>query len=533
MHPVRIFAIRLLAGVTLAVTLTAAAPPPDAPMVRLDNGQVKGVRSGAVVAFLGVPYAQPPVDGLRWRDPQPVRHWNGIRNATQKSAACYQSPSRLFGPYTDEFLNQAPVSEDCLYLNVWTPGADTKGRPVLVYIHGGGFGSGSASMPIYDGAKLAGRGVVVISINYRLGVFGFMAHPELTRESGHGTSGNYGLLDMIAALKWVRSNVARLGGNPDDVTISGESAGAAAVNDLIVAPAAKGLFQRAVAVSGSGMGVNMRTLEKAEGYGVELAQRVGAGSIADLRKLSPAQLQEASYVPPPKSGKNASMPEIRFAPNDDGVVVKGDPGAGSTPIVSNVPLMTGFNADEGTVFGVPKSPADFEEFVKNRYGDFADRFLALYPHSTTSEIDHSIKEISRDRYMANLLVWARERVRSSGQAVYPYLYDHPYPAATGGAAFGAFHTASVPYLFGNLGMGPRKFTDKDVTVSRQLQDYLIAFMQHGSPATPSSPWARFSPDDSLVMGLGDTLGPRPALSSPQRETTFQAYLEAGGKLSLF
>ncbi|WP_261936952.1 carboxylesterase family protein [Sphingomonas bisphenolicum] len=210
-----------------------------------------------------------------------------------------------------------------------------------------------------------------------------------------------------------------------------------------------------------------------------------------------------------------------------------DPGIGSAPIMSNVPLMTGFNADEGTVFGVPKSPAAFEEYVKSRYGDFADRFLVLYPHSTNTEIDLSVKEISRDRYMANLLVWTRDRVGSSGQPVYPYLYDHPYPAAIGGTAFGAFHTASIPYLFGNLGMGPRTFTGKDATVSLQLQDHLIAFMKNGSPATGTSSWARLTADGSLVMGLGDTLGPRPAVSSPARLATFQAYLKAGGKLSLF
>lgn len=527
--------MKVVSVLTIAAALVAAAPTPapNPAVVRLGSGSIEGIKQGKVSAFLGIPFAKPPVGPLRWRAPQPVVRWQGVRPAKAPAAACYQSPPRAFGPYTEEFLTHGPVSEDCLYLNVWTPAPGTARRPVFVYIHGGGFGSGSGSMPIYDGAKLAAGNAVVVTINYRLGVFGFMAHPELTRESGHSTSGNYGLLDMIAALQWVRANIAKFGGDPNNVTIGGESAGAAAVNDLIVSPQAKGLFQRAMAISGSGLGLRMPTLAKAETYGVDLAARVGAPSIAALRQLSAEALQEASAVAPPTGGKHPTVPDIRFAPNNDGVVVLRDPDAGRGAIVSNVPLLTGFNADEGTAFGVPTTPAEFEEMVRNRYDTFADQFLALYPHATPAEVATSAVAIARDRYMANLIVWAHERIAASGEPVYGYLYDHPYPPAAGGPAFGAFHTASIPYLFGNLGLGPRRFDTTDRAISDLWQAHLLAFMRSGDPSTTGAPWPRISPDGADVMAIGDGSGPRPAVSSAERFQAFRAYLAAGGKLSLF
>lgn len=516
------------------VAMLLAAAPSVSPVVNFTQGAAEGIRQDGNVAFLGIPYAAPPIGAMRWRAPAPAQRWSGIKSAKAFGAACYQSPARLFGPYTEEFLNQAPVSEDCLTLNVWSPRVDAMKRPVLVFIHGGGFGSGAAAIPLYDGAALARRGVVVVTINYRLGVFGFLAHPDLTRESGTNSSGNYGVLDMTAALRWVHDNIARVGGDPANVTIAGESAGAAAVNDLLLAPGAKGLFQKAFAMSGSGMGVDAMPLRKAEGYGLDFLAMVNAPSLSALRAMSPAALQQAADVPPPSTGKRPTMPEIRFAPNNDGVVVRGNIAAGQGPILSNVPLLTGFNADEGTAFGVPETAADFVDMVRDRYGDHAERLLAIYPHGTPAEIRVSVEALARDRYMTSLVVWTRDRVRSTGERVYLYSYDHPYPPAPGGSGFGAFHTASVPYLFGNLRYGGRTFGKVDEQVSRRLQDHVIAFMQRGNPSTRQTRWPTFTANGQKVMAIsGAGVVERAAVSSPDRFDAIAAYRKAGGKLSLF
>lgn len=515
-----------------AVAKAPAAVP--APVVVLKDGAVRGLRQQGDVALLGIPYAAPPVGARRWTAPAPVVPWRGVRPATHFGAACMQGPARAFGPYTAEFLNQAPVSEDCLTLNVWTPRVDAARRPVLVFIHGGGFGSGSTAIPLYDGAALARRGVVVVTLNYRLGLFGFLAHPELTRESGRGTSGNYGVLDMIAALRWVQANIARLGGDPHNVTIAGESAGAAAVNDLLLAPAAHGLFDKAIAMSGSGMGVDVKPLATVEAYGRDFAARAGADDIAALRAMDARQLEQLADVPPPTTGKRPTAPEIRFAPNDDGVVIAGNSALGGQAVANPVPLMTGFNADEGTALGMPENAADFVDMVRGRYGASAADLLALYPHATDVDARRSAIAIARDRYMASLLAWTHERVGGQGERVFLYLYDHPYPAAAGGPAFGAFHTAAVPYLFGNLGLGPRRFGPEDAAMAQRLQDHVLAFMHSGDPSTPGAPWRVATVEGTTVLSLAaDSAQPVPAVSSPERLAALLAFRRAGGLLSLF
>jgi para-nitrobenzyl esterase len=482
-----------------------------------------------VAAFLGVPYAKPPVGTLRWRDPEPAIPWSGTRDATRFSAACYQAPSLPWGPFTTEFLNQSPLSEDCLYLNIWAPKSHTTPLPVVVFIHGGGFGSGSSSVPIYDGQVLAGRGVVVVTINYRLGVFGFLAHPALSRESHEGSSGEYGLLDMVAALKWVRNNIGAFSGDPADVTIGGQSAGAAAVNDLLVSPVARGLFSRAVAQSGSGMGVGMLTIAQAEHIGTLLAEKLGVATIEQLRALSAESLMKATVVHAPSSNRKGP-PGIVFAPNLDGKVLPVDPEQPLAKPESDVPLLTGFDTDEGEIMGrQPTTPADFEAAVRARYGDFATRLLQAYPHGNVEQATDSAILIARDRYMAGLLLWSQARTASSGEPIYGYPYDHPYPGPDP-ARFGAFHTAEVPYVFGALHQEGRSFTQQDHGVSQHMQDYWVAFFRSGTPA-PS--WPLISGHSTQVMKLGSRFVPVAAVSSPERLSIFRDYHDHGGKLSLF
>lgn len=494
-------------------------------LVSTSGGDVRGTVKGGAEAFLGIPYAAPPVGPLRWREPQGAAAWQGVREASAFGPVCQQGVPAPWGPYTAEFLAAPPMSEDCLTLNVWKPKGAVKKLPVLVFIHGGGFGGGAGSLPIYDGAKLAARGAVVVTINYRVGVFGFMAHPQLTAESPLGSSGNYGLLDQIAALKWVRANAAAFGGDAGNVTVSGESAGAASVADLMVSPMAAGLFDKAIAFSGASMAVEVPPLAKAEAVGSDLAAKLGKAAIADMRSVPAEALVEATrYVP----GATSGPPPLRFVPNVDGRVVPFDPVRASGPVVSPVPLITGYNSAEMIDMAV-RTPAQFEAAVRARYGDFAERLLALYPHATEAEAMASNTLIARDRYMAGLLLWSKERTRSAQQPVYAYLYDHAYPVVKGGQSWGAFHSSQLPYVFGNIGIGDRAWTAADGRVVRQWQDRLLAFMRTGRPGAG---WTAVGRASATVMRLGNSEAMRPAVSSPERFEAFKAYAESGGKLGL-
>ncbi len=522
--------MRFVPHLILPVLLTAFATPvaaSAAPVVRIEQGLVRGVANPEARAFLGLPYAAPPVGLRRWKEPAAPASWQGIRDAGHFGPACYQAEAKPFGPYSAEFMAPGPFSEDCLYLNVWTPKRDARGKwPVLVFIHGGAFLGGASSVAAYDGARLAGRGAVVVTINYRANVFGFLAHPGLTAESPLGTSGNYGLLDQIAALQWVKTNIARFGGDPMNVTLSGESAGAASVNDLMVSPLAKGLFQKAISFSGASMAVEMPTRTDGEATGLALAGRLGASTIGDLRAKPAADVLAAMNPPSDRPGP----PVLRYVPHRDGVVVPGDPTDPATPVASLVPIMTGFNAAEMIDPSV-RTPADLERSLKTRYGSFADLLLALYPHATDAEAQASNALIARDRYMSGLILWAR--ARAAGQPVYPYLYDHPYPPLPGGPAYGAFHSSQLPLLFGNLGLGGRSFGAVDAAVSRLIQDDILAFMRTGVPGRPGGAWRAATPQSSEVSPLGATsTSPVSAVSSAARFEAFRAYAASGGALGL-
>lgn len=514
----------MFARLALALALSAAPLTASAQStVSTTFGDLRGKAQDGAEAFLGIPYAAPPVGANRWREPQPVAPWQGVRDASRYGPACQQGVPAPWGPYTEEFLAAGPMSEDCLTLNVWKPRGSEQRLPVLVFIHGGGFGGGSGTMPIYAGARLAAQGAVVVTLNYRVGVFGFLAHPALTAESPMGTSGNYGLLDQIAALHWIKANAARFGGDPANVTISGESAGAASVADLMISPLAQGLFAKAVAFSGASMAIDVPLLATNERIGTDLAAKLGTATLADLRAVAPEKLIEATcYVP------GSGPPRLLFVPNVDGKVVPFDPARASGPVVSAVPLVTGFNGAE-MIDPAVDTPAKLEATLRARYGALADRLLALYPHATDSEAAAANALIARDRYMAGLILWSQDRTRSARQAVFAYFYDHAYPPAKGGAAWGAFHTSQLPYVFGTLGMGPRTFTAADTAISRQWQRRLLAFLRSGKPGPG---WAAVTRSSTAVMGLGDKEGMRPAVSTPARLEAFKAHAESGGKLGL-
>ncbi|MFM6933643.1 MAG: carboxylesterase/lipase family protein [Novosphingobium sp.] len=512
---------------TCAAVLTASPALAD-PVVSTASGTLRGTVEGKAEAFLGVPYAAPPVGEGRWRDPQPVASWAGERDASRYGPSCFQGLADTWGPYTQEFIARAPIIEDCLTLNVWKPAGAAKGLPVLVFIHGGAFQGGGGSLPIYNGSRLAARGSVVVTINYRVGVLGFLAHPGLSAESAHKSSGNFGLLDQMAALRWVQQNVARFGGDPANVTVSGESAGAASVNDLIVSPLAKGLFAKAVSFSGPSMGVDLTSLKAGEANGKALGDRLGASTVSALRAVPADKLIEAAKLTPVEG---SGPPPLVYRPHLDGYVLPRDPADPKAPVISKVPLLGGYNAAEMIDLSV-RTPADFEKAVRRRYGASADRLQALYPHATGEEAAASNLLISRDRYLTGLILWSQARTRASGQPIRAYLYDHPYPPARGGVAWGAFHSSGLPYVFGQLGHGDRTFTPADEAVSRQWQNRLLAFMRSGNPSTKGSIWPRITPASASVMVIGDKPGMRPAVSSPARFEAFRAYAAAGGSLGL-
>jgi para-nitrobenzyl esterase len=509
------FAALLAAG---ALTGAGAEAPP-APVVHVAGGALQGARQGGADAYLGIPFAAQPVGERRWHAPEPAKAWSGVRDATHFGASCWQAVSaKGFGPWTHEYVVDGPVSEDCLYLNVWTPARSGAGRPVLVWFHGGGFSQGSGSVPIYDGAHLAAQGVVVVTVNYRLGVLGFFAHPELTREAAGGATGNYGLMDMIAALKWVRANAAAFGGDPGAVTIAGQSAGGMAVHDLIVSPLAKGLFQRAVIESGlPGVAPNP-PLADAEAAGVAFAKAHGAADLAALRAMSPAQLSQ---------GARGS-----FAPMRDGVLLPAD----DLKPASDTPVLVGVNADEGSAMSASygtTDPVRFAALLHDSYGAMQDRFAGFYPAATDTERAAASRRLLTDKSLAALYAWGRTRLGETRSPVYAYLWSHPEPGPEA-ARWRAFHSSEIPYAFRTLDASPeRGFTAADQRLSLEVSDYWLDFIRTGDPNGAGLPhWPRLSAVQPRIMALDVDPHARPLLPKDQLQAV-DAFVASGGKPRMF
>lgn len=519
-RPVCAALIAGLAGLLIAGWSSAAELPR---VVRVSTGRLAGITQGGVSAFLGIPYAAPPVGSNRWRSPQPPVSWSGIRPADHFAASCWQTVAPAgFGPWTHEYVVQDRVSEDCLYLNVWTPARRSARLPVLFWIYGGGFTQGSGSVPIYNGSALASRGIVVVTVNYRLGVLGFLALPALTREARGAPPGNYGLQDLIAALKWLRRNASAFGGDPAKITIAGQSAGAIAVHDLIASPLASGLFARAIAESGLPSLAPTPSLAQAERAGEAFARSRGATSLAQLRALTPEQLaaEPASSAP-------------RFSPIVDGVLLPHSPEiARIAGPLNDTPILVGMNADEDSAFMAPHgaaSPTALEALLRRTYGALAPEFEKLYPTNTAGERAAAAREIPRDRGLASLYEWARERLSESHRPVYGYLYDHTEPGPQS-ARYRAFHSSEVPYVFGTLDAAPeRPFTDRDRTISRELSTYWVNFIETGDPNVAGLPyWPRMRLPIPQLMELGDAMRPRPILPAKKLRAV-KEFLAKGGK----
>jgi para-nitrobenzyl esterase len=506
-------------------SLNAAISQP----VKVDGGLVSGVsdKDPSIVAFKGIPFAAPPVGDLRWRAPKPALPWDGVRRADKFSASCIQKVVEERKPWTHEFMTHGDISEDCLYLNVWT-GAKSSGerRPVYVYLYGGGFSEGSGAVPVYDGAGLAMKGLVVVTINYRVGVLGFLAYPELSRESDHRASGNYGLLDQIAALDWVHENISGFGGDPSRVTIAGQSAGGISVHDLTASPLAKGLFQRAIVESGGsnidrvGITLSARSLAEAEADGMKFADSKGAKSLNDLRAMSWQKLIEAA------PGRTAAPPGLRFAPIVDGYSLP-------APVreifaqgkQNDVVTLTGANQDELDLHKAPVTAELFRTEAQQRFGAGADEFLKLYPATTDEEADLAWKQSARDQALVSMYLWARERAKTAKTKVYEYLWDHAIPGPDA-QRFGAFHTSEVPYVMNTLYMSDRPFADADRRIAGMMSSYWANFAATGNPNGKNLPPWQAIGNKTEILEVGDKTAPISVAGSPAKFRFFEKYLLA-------
>jgi para-nitrobenzyl esterase len=493
----------LLATPATAQVITATAQVIDAPA-----GQVSGTTDGDIRVFRGIPYALPPVGPRRWQAPAPMPRWQDVRRATDYGPACIQPVVK--GPSVYAAPAPLPTSEDCLSLNVWSPKTARK-APVMVWIHGGALLTGSSREELYDARRLATRGVVVVSINYRVGALGFMAHPALSAEN-NGLSGNYGLLDQMAALRWIKANVASFGGDPANVTIAGESAGALSVAYLMTAPPARGLFHKAIAQSAytittPALKTSVYGLPSGEAMGVAVAAALKAPDLATLRAMDAQKLTEgaaAAGFQPWGLIDGVTLPEQLVDAFDAGRQAR-------------VPVLAGFNQGEIRSLRIlaPPAPADaatYEAAIRARYGDLSAAFLQLYPAASYRE---SILATTRDA----LYGWTSERLArrqaERGQPSYLYLFDHGYPAMDE-AGLHAFHASELPYMFGTLSRtGPYwpriPATSRETALSNAMIDYWTSFAATGVPKAKGAPaWPAFR-DARTVMHFADTPRAAPKL----------------------
>ena len=489
MHPRRrmdrtaIYALAIVLTAAAAGDVAAAQKPPQVRPVQIENGKLLGVLTAdqKVIAYKGIPYAAPPVGDLRWRPPQPVGRWKHILFARDFGPHCIQS-----GSYPDMVFHDPGPSEDCLTLNVWAPVAATKHPtplPVMVWIYGGGDTTGGTSENRQTGEFLAHRGVIVVSMNYRLGVFGFMALPELTAESANNASGNYGLMDQTAAIAWVRRNIAAFGGDAANITIFGESAGSQSVSAQIASPIAKGLFSKAIGESGaifSSFSMTLPTRQQAEQADAAWAERAfGSSRLFYLRTLTADELLE-------KAMARATQPP-RFQPDIDGLFLPDSVAniyaAGQQ---AHIPVLGGWNANESRANGKPTA-ASFTAQAQQEFGADAPAFLAVYPAASDAEAQQSANDYAGDRFIAfSTWAWLEAQVRTGGAPVYRYFFALPSPGDRNhSVAQGAFHSNEIEYVFGTLDSHPEMaLRPEDRALSELMGQY---WTNSPRPATPTEP----------------------------------------------
>ena len=478
-------------------TISAQLPAP----VKVEQGLLQGTYEDGLSVYRGIPFAAPPVGDLRWRAPQPAAIWDGIRQADKFAPGPMQGGNPPSGK-----------SEDCLYLNVWTPAKTPSDKiPVLVWIYGGGFNAGASSERNYSGEKLAKKGVVLVSIAYRVGILGFLAHPELTAENPEHISGNYGLLDMIAGLKWIRKNIAAFGGDPDKVTIFGESAGGIAVSMLCASPLTKGLFNGAISQSGGSFGPprpttypgeNLKRLHDAETAGEVYAKSGGYTTIAELRKIDADKL-------PAVRGLAWPIIDGWVIPDDQyKLYEKGN--------FLDVPILVGYNSDEGASFGGSQTTEEYISGVKTRYGKFAEDLLKAYP-AGTGKLPKTARDLARDAAFGwHTWSWARLHAKMGKTKAYYYYFDqHPdYPEDSPRYGFGSPHGQDVVYVFEHLDAANPRTTKTDLEISDAMGTYWTNFAKYGDPNGKGIPqWPAFNDDNPVVMYFSQTphTGPVPGL----------------------
>jgi para-nitrobenzyl esterase len=507
-----------LAGAALACLVAAGStraqvleqPVPGDP-VTIESGRIAGtLLESGVRAYLGVPFAAPPLRERRWRAPDPVEKWSGVRYALRSAPECIQT---LRAHDINHYFGEEATSEDCLYLNVWAPASATpeSRKPVLVWIYGGGFTVGSASMANYGGEALAGKGVVYVAIAYRLGALGFMAHPELTAESRY--SGNWGFLDQIAALEWIRQNIAQFGGDPDNVTIMGQSAGSMSVSLLQASPLARGLFQRAVGMSGASFGNGdaggTTRLADAEQDGVQLQRVLEVANLAALRRLPADRILRAQLALP-----------VRYGPVIDGHFLSDSPAEiFARGEQSDVPIMIGFTRDES--FSELSRATTLEQYrsaAERIYGTRSRTLLELYPAADDASARRAAVDAARDSSVAlQMRQWARAQAVTGKQPAYAYFFSRVHPYASGVTfsdhdprTVGAYHTGDVPYWLEtldslNLLRKTRDWSDADRALSYAMSNALIAFASSGNPNQPGAPdWPRYESRRERILELGET-----------------------------
>lgn len=490
----------VLKGVALAALLAQPATAQDQPRARIAQGELAGFRDRGADVFLNIPFGAAPVGALRWKAPAPPPAWKGARDATKFGPACMQRDAQPAGPWSIEYFVAGPYSEDCLSLNVWTIAKPGAGQAVALFIPGGGFNQGGGGVPIYNGANMAKAGIVFVTMNYRQSMAGFLTHPALTAEAGH--SGNYGLTDVIAALTWIRENIAAFGGDPTKVTVMGQSAGAGAINALLRSPQAKGLFRAAILDSGVRVGPPLPTSAEREAASVEWAGTKGATSLTQLRAL-PAQAL---------AWTNGTA---RFGPTIDGFIVP------NGPVINDVPILTGWNKGEGAtlpgkLLSSPVPRAEFESWANNQMGADAKAFLALYSSGDDARtISHAA---GHEALMMGTASWAA--TRTARAPVYLFDFEHVMPGAEA-EGYGSYHTSELPYVFDTLHTLNRPWTDNDRKVSSILQTYWVNFIKTGDPNGGGLPrWAPFDRSRNDAMVLGRASGMRP-ITEPAKAALFR------------
>jgi para-nitrobenzyl esterase len=519
-----------LVGGVLAVVARPSAMIPD--QVRIDTGMLAGgvgATQPTVRVFKGIPYAAPPLSENRWRAPQPPAKWDGVRNADAFGAPC-ASGGPAFGGRGGGARGGAPGpapaaaappreparGEDCLYLNVWTSASSPNDkRPVMVWIYGGGFTGGSGGLAWYDGENLAAKGPVIVTINYRLGSLGFFAHPDLAKEAGHPGSGNYGMMDAIAALQWVKRNIAAFGGDPNKVTVAGESAGAIMVGALVGSPQAKGLFVRAIAESGGWMGLTMgrmRTSADAEATGVKAMQTLGVSTIAELRAKPVNELT----IP----GGAGLLIDGYLIPEDLSLTFQ----AGKQNAVD---VLTGSNKDEAN-FGVcpgaglagrggPATAATFRAGAERKFGDAADTFVKLYGVTSDTDAPAAAHAACADEINWNMRQWAAAQ-SAKGKKAYTYFFSHIQTVNGAPSPAGATHTSEISFAWNNpKGQATQTWNDVDVKLADQMSSYWVNFITKGDPnGNGLARWPEFKDvAKSTVMVFGDTPQVEPAAPAPK------------------